>query len=182
MARNNALVYSSTNVGGYFFDAYLKLEHKSELQITSHPVETGADIVDHSYLLPKELTLEIGMSDAVKSKKSGQFNNANTRSISAYQILTNIQAKRSPVVVYTKLQTYNNMLIKTVTATDDSDTAEGLKASVTLVEIPLATLQTVKVSLDPQTTNSTKSGAVEPSAIDNSTRESLLYQMTGKIY
>lgn len=179
---DKALMYSKTNIGGYFFDAYIRLEHKSTLKITSHPVETGASVSDHSYVEPSELKLEIMMSDVVSTNSSDQFNNSNSRSVSAFQTLLEIQRKRSPVSVYTRLKTYKNMLISSLSVDDTADTVEALNASVTLVEIPMATLSTVKISLDTQTTDSTQMGAVEPSSMSESVRESLNEQMTSILY
>ncbi|HEX4209508.1 MAG TPA: hypothetical protein VHY56_03880, partial [Candidatus Binataceae bacterium] len=44
----------------YVFDAILRAEHQRELRKTEHPVQTGANITDHAYLLPARITLEIG--------------------------------------------------------------------------------------------------------------------------
>ena len=63
----SSLVYLKTNIGGWFFDAFLRSTHTSRLKITDHPVQTGAALTDHSYLEPQELTMEIGMSDAATS-------------------------------------------------------------------------------------------------------------------
>ena len=38
------LVGIKTNIGGYFFDAYLKVNHNKTLKVTEHPVEEGANI------------------------------------------------------------------------------------------------------------------------------------------
>ena len=56
------MVGIKTDVEGYVFDAVLKLDHERRLAITDHPVEEGANITDHSYLEPKSLSIEIGMS------------------------------------------------------------------------------------------------------------------------
>ena len=63
MANNNAVIYTKTNIGGLFFDCYVSFSHNSELEITSHQVETGANISDHSYVKPKTLVVEVMMSD-----------------------------------------------------------------------------------------------------------------------
>ncbi len=160
------LVGIKTNIEGYFFDAFLKVDHTSKLTITSHPVEEGANIADHAYLEPQTLTMEIGMSDACVSYIFGQFRQKYTRSVSAYDTLLRLQAERTPLTVHTRLKTYKNMLIENITAPDDYTTLFGLRVTVTLTEIITAKTQTVvienKTSAEPQKTGSTKKGTVQP--------------------
>ena len=66
MANNNAVIYTKTNIGGLFFDCYVSFSHNSELEITSHQVETGANISDHSYVKPKTLVVEVMMSELLR--------------------------------------------------------------------------------------------------------------------
>lgn len=178
----DAFVYSRTNIGGFYFDAYISIEHTSSLKITSHPVETGASVVDHSYVEPKKVTLQIMMSDAASSRKKNQFRSGRSRSISAYESLLYIQESRSPVNVYTRLATYSNMLISNLKATDNADSAEGLEAEITLVEIPVATLKTVRISVDKQITNTTNSGTLEVSKSSDYVNKTLLNQLLGTVY
>src|SRR3972149_4267465 len=65
------LVGLADNIGGYFFDAFIRQEHRTTRRITEHPVQDGANISDHSYQLPAQLTLEIGMSDAMDAVVNG---------------------------------------------------------------------------------------------------------------
>ena len=43
MSEGSELIYVKTNIAGYFFDAFLDMEHTSEMKITSHPVQQGAN-------------------------------------------------------------------------------------------------------------------------------------------
>ena len=80
---NSQLIGIKTNIGGFFFDAFLKIDHNSRLKITDHPVEEGANIADHAYVEPQSLTMEVGMSDVCNSLIEGQFQQKYTRSVSA---------------------------------------------------------------------------------------------------
>ena len=170
------LIYVKTNIGGWFFDAYLTLAHVSNLRITEHPVQTGASISDHAYLEPRELTIELAMSDTASSVVSGQFSWGWSRSVKAYQVLQELQAQRVPMQVLTRLGLYKNMLITALSVPDDYKTLYGLRASVTMKEVLVATTKTVKISARPQTTNSTNRGQPEPAEPN----ESILYQLFGK--
>ena len=63
--------------------------------------------------------------------------------------------------VLTRLGLYSNMLITEIKSTDTSETFRGLQADVTLREIPVARVKTVKISQAPQTTQETELGKVE---------------------
>jgi hypothetical protein len=155
-------VYAKTNIGGWFFDAYLKMTHTSTLTITDQPVQTGASLTDHAYLQPQELQMDIGMSDVAKSFIPGQFGNSSLRSVTAYQVLRQLQALRVPIQIYTRLYTYENMLVEVISAPDDYTTQFGMKCTVTFREILVAQVTTVKISARPAVTNSINGGSPLP--------------------
>lgn len=175
----NSLIYCKTNIGGYFFDGIMNINHTRELEITENPVETGASIVDHSYVKPATITMEVLMSDVHRSIYPGQFDGAKSRSFAAWDVLNKIQSSRIPCSVFTPLGLYNNMLVSSIEATEDSSTVHALSANVTLREIPIARIKTVKISSAPQTTNSTNLGQLEASTVGG-TLGSILYELFGK--
>lgn len=175
----NSLIYCKTNIGGYFFDGIMNINHSRELEITENPVETGASVVDHSYVKPAELTMQVLMSDVHRSIYPGQFDGAKSRSLAAWDILNKIQSSRIPCSVFTPLGLYNNMLISSIEATEDASTVHALNATVMLREIPIARVKTVKISSAPQTTGSTNLGQLEASTVGGSLG-SILYELFGK--
>lgn len=158
------LIGCKTNIGGFFFDAYLRLDHTRKTKITQHPVETGAAITDHAYVEPAELIIEIGMSDACVSFVQGQFNQKYSRSVSAIDVIWKLQEQRIPMDVLTRLKVYKNMLIEVVSVPDDWQSLNSLKATVTLREIKVVSVKTVTMnsspttSTDPQKTATTNKG------------------------
>ena len=174
----DALLYCKTNIGGYFFDGFMQVEHNIELQTTSNPVETGASVVDHAYVKPAELVMKVMMSDVHQSLVPGQFTGASFRSVNAWQVLRKLQSDRIPMSVLTRLGLYTNMLITKLTTSDTSETFRALSAEVTLREIPVARIKTVKISSADQTTINTEMGKIEASQI-NDELQSLLYQWYG---
>jgi hypothetical protein len=166
MATQAELILVKTNIGGLFFDAVLRLEHTSTLTITQHPVETGAAITDYAYRNPAQLIMDISMSDVMSDWVEGQFvGGGQSRSVNAFQLLKAIQNSRVPVSVITRLNNYDNMLIETIVSTDTKDTQFGLKATVTLKEIFVVYVTTVKISARPQTTDGTNGGNAQPIAV-----------------
>ena len=160
------LIGVKTNIGGYFFDAVLKVDHNSSLKITSHPIETGGNISDHAYMEPQSISMEIGMSDACVSYIDGQFEQRYTRPVSAYDTLKQLQRDRVKVDVLTRLELYKNMMIENITVSDDYTSLFGLRATVMLTEIIMAKTKTVIIenvaSKSPQITGSTNKGTVQP--------------------
>lgn len=186
------LIYAKTNVGGFFFDAFLSMQHQSTVTITQHPVETGAAISDHAYSNPAQLSMQIGMSDVIVplndqfggsswgqlsletqtlfndtwGVENGQArwtqenaaNNPVSRSVTAFQILRQLQDSRLPFQIVTRLYTYQNMLVESLIAPEDNTLAFAMKATVTFREIFVATVETVKISARPQTTDDTVTG------------------------
>ena len=154
-------IFAQTNLNGYYFDAYITINHSSTLNITEHPVESGAVIADHAYLLPRQIEMQVAVSDATVDPISSFDGEGSSRSINAYKLLQQLQRDRVPISVYTKFDTYENCLIKQLSAEDNSDTVNSLKANLTLVEIPVAHLETSKISVDWQTTDETRDGILE---------------------
>lgn len=173
------LILVKTNIGGMFFDAFLRLDHTSKLNITSHPVQTGANISDHAYLEPKQITIEIGMSDVAKDLITNQFSGGWSKSVTAYQKLRELQASRVPLDVLTRLGIYRNMLIETITAPDDYRTLSGLKATITMKEVLVASVQTVKVSANPHMTDYTNRGEVQAGKVQDD--ETMARQIFGEV-
>ena len=174
------LVLAKTNIGGFFFDAFLRIDHSSKLTITKHPVQTGAAITDHAFMEPAELTMEVGMSDVSASLVSGQFTTGWSRSTSAFQVLQELQKLRIPIQVTTRFKTYQNMLIESISVPDDYKTLYGMRAQITMREILVAVVTIVKISARPQVTNTTKRGTPEPVAPDESLLSKAINYFTGK--
>ena len=174
----DAMLYCKTNIGGYFFDGFMQVDHNIELQTTENPVETGASIVDHAYVKPAEVVMRVMMSDVHQSLVPGQFTGTRFRSTNAWQVLRKLQSDRIPMSIVTRLGLYTNMLITKLSASDTAETFRALSAEVTLKEIPVARVKTVKISSADQTTVNTEMGKIEASQVSNEL-QSLLYQWYG---
>ena len=185
----------------YVFDAVLELEHEQRLEKTHHPVQTGADISSHAYLMPPRVVLYIGMSDAMDAYSNGA-NAANTvggatpdnvssfsgsstsKSVNAYQTMISLQAARQPLTVTTRLRTYTNMVITSVSPREDYKTITGLRMRVEFEQIftALTTSSSVDSSASlapltarPDATQQTGLGQVTPSAVSSTTQSQFQY-------
>jgi hypothetical protein len=159
---NTATGQPSTPTINYVFDAVMRINHSRSLVKTQHPVLTGANISDHAFVKPSVVVLEIGMSDAMSSFSAGVWVGAATKSVSAWQILKQLQISRTSLTLTTRLDTYANMLIKNLTSPDDNKTLHGLRATVTLEEILSGSISSIpNVSARPQTSGSSSGGTIQ---------------------
>lgn len=159
-ASNINVLDENGNRVGYFFDAFLKESHTGSVRITEHPVQSGANISDHAYNLPDRLTIEIFVSDVMDAVISGQFNDAETKSLSAYKVLRKLKEDRQPLSIRTRLHYYENMLIENMTSNDDMNTSASLKCQVAFRQIMTAVISEEIVSAKPYVDVSTNKGKV----------------------
>lgn len=153
----------------YVFDAVLALEHEQRAEKTQHPVQTGATISSHAFIMPARLMLEVGMSDAMAAY-SDLSNDANqitafsgnpSKSVAAYQQMITFMYARQPLTVTTRLRTYQNMIITSVRPREDHRTITGLRMIVELEQIFTAYVSSVPFSSRGNITDSTGQGAVD---------------------
>lgn len=149
------------NQTNYVFDAVLAADHEQELRVTEHPVQTGASISDHAYIVPARLVLDIGMSDVMDAYfNPSTWAGSSSKSVSAYQTLLAIAFARIPVTVTTRLRTYTNMVVRVLNPRENSKTIAGLRARLELFQIFTATTLQTQASARTQETGLTSLGAV----------------------
>jgi hypothetical protein len=136
----------------YVFDAILRSDHHESVQPTMYPIQSGAAMTDHSFVMPSDLVLEIGESDVMDSFTSGQFSSSPSKSVGAYETLQSIRTSRIPVTVTTRLKNYTNMLLVDMAAPDDVKTRFGLRVRVRFHEIFTGTVAVAVNSARPSAT------------------------------
>lgn len=106
-------------IGPVPVDCVISEKHESDLEIAEIPIESGARITDHAFVLPKRVVLDI----------------ANDNAAAAYNAFVAFQSTRVPFQLVTGLSLYSNMLIKRLSADRDKDSAKILRCTVELQEI-----------------------------------------------
>ena len=162
------LTYIKDPVDGtlYYFDAVIKIDHNRSLRTTDHPVQSGANITDHSFMMPARLSMEIGMSDSMTSYQQGQWDGGSSRSVNAYLTLLNLQKGRLGMTVSTRLDSYENMVIEQIGSQDDYETKYGLKVTVIFKQIITAVVGgSLPISANPQASQQNKVGTVYPTLL-----------------
>jgi hypothetical protein len=142
----------------FVFDAVIRTEHQQRVEKTEHPIQTGANISDHAYIMPARVELEIGMSDAMDSYVPGSWSDNPSKSVSAYQTMVALSKARTPVTLTTRLAVYQNMLLTVIHSPDTVETRFGLKATLVFEELFTGTVTTRQVSARPDLTGQSNPG------------------------
>lgn len=145
----------------YAFDAEIGIEHQQELRRTEHPVQTGASIADHAYIVPARLIMDIGMSDAMDAYfNPSTWSGSGSKSVASYQTMLALQFSRIPITITTKLRTYQNMVIDSLAPQETLKTFAGLRMRIEFGQIFLAKVTQPTLSARPQDSNTTNLGSV----------------------
>lgn len=131
-------------------DVIISEKHQDTLEITEHPVEIGAEIADHAYKRPAELTMEVGFSGGGSLLDFWDTSNVGlSMGLSpeeTYQKILDLQSSRQPFDVITGKRQYSNMLIRAIEVTTDKASENVLMAVLTLRELNMTQTETVTVS------------------------------------
>lgn len=143
-------------------------KHSDMLEITEHPVETGAPVSDHAFKRPSEVTVELGFAGG-----GSLLDDINTTSIFSvdtglslgtspeviYQRLLDLQESRVPFDVITGKRSYKNMLIRAIEVTTDKTSENVLMCLLTLREVIVSQTQSITVA---DTTDMTEGVSTAP--------------------
>jgi Dit-like phage tail protein len=166
MAFENLLIRKQNSIGIgdniVILDALVKETIQTKLQVTTHPVELGANITDHAIIQPKKYTLEGVVTDTprlqdrlsrsivdpVTSLFGSTTTKSSTRSLSAYKTLVRLQDSREPFDISTGYDIIRNVLIESLDSSRDKDTSRALFFTATLIQINIVETQITAVTPD----------------------------------
>ena len=172
LGKVSALFKPQRRIGIIVADVTIEETGRDELEITRHPVELGAQITDHAYKQPAEVTIRAGWSDSLRLP--GYLKGV-------YASLLALQSSRAPFLLVTGKRTYANMLIAGLSITTDSATENALIVTVTCRQVLIVSSRTTTVAPRgqqrlPQATSATESaGTRQPVPVS----ESLLHRGFG---
>lgn len=139
-------------IAGYMIDAAITEEHTFEADVTEHPVERGTSIVDHVRIKPLTISVEGIVSDtpiglmadernaAQGTAQVGQIQVLNSQpSVDAYAFLKQIFQAREPVTIKTSLQTFDDMVLQSLSAPRSASDGDSLRFRATFRQVVFAT-------------------------------------------
>ena len=111
------------------------------VRVTENPVENGANVNDHIIIEPLTFTTA-GVVSNISSSTIGQFTRIPTifsqntaKSKEAWEALLELQINRTPFTLVQGLKEYNNIVLISLTESQDKDSANGLFFTATMKEI-----------------------------------------------
>lgn len=125
-------------------------KHNDTLEITEHPVETGAPVSNHAYKRPSEVVMEVGFAgggsllDFIDTSSLGLTLGLSPKE--TYQQILDLQSSRIPFDVVTGKRLYSNMLIRAIEVTTDRTSENVLMAVLTLREVIITQTQQIAVA------------------------------------
>ena len=159
----------SRKIGVIIPDVIVSEKHTDTLEITEHPVETGAAISDHAYKRPSEVVMEVGFAgggsllDFASSLTSTSLLGMSPRE--TYQKLLDLQSGRTTFDVVTGKRIYKNMLLRTIEVTTDKSTENVLSAVLTLREVIITSTQTVETANKTEMKNGVETSKTESTGL-----------------
>ena len=110
-------------------------------RLTENPIENGANVNDHIIIEPMTFTTA-GVVSNISSSTIGQFTRAptifsqnNSKAKEAWEALLQLQISKTPFTLVQGLKEYNNVVILSLSESQDKATANGLFFTASMKEI-----------------------------------------------
>lgn len=153
----------SKSIGGIVVDAFIQENYEFRNEVTEIPVEEGVTVTDNVVGAPDEISVtgffskysseENGAVDELELKKRG-MGNPMQRAKQYYNDLVNLKKKREPVTLVTGLDTFDDMIITSLSIPREVNIGSNLQFTMTLKKLPIVSSKTTAVSAAPATSAS----------------------------
>lgn len=151
------LIRSRRSIGGITPNVVIEETGRDTMFVTNHPVEKGATISDHAFMMPVELEMSCGWSDSTGGYEG--------YSSIIYQALRSLQSSREPFTATTKKRSYPNMLISSLEVRTDSTSEYALMVRLVLREVIIVSTQTTTSSTTSDSANAAKNSPVSSGGV-----------------
>jgi hypothetical protein len=159
----NYLVGSKYKIGDLVLDATTLEVIDYSNTITNHPISNGSNISDHIYSNPTIIKMDglitnnsLYLSDIstltgffegnVVSNIYNYITGPSKKQILAFNYLETLKENKTLVSIVSKMKTYDNMAIETLSFSTDKKTGDALEFSISLKQIKFVTSKTVTVT------------------------------------
>lgn len=115
----------SRSIGPVPIGVVISETHDSELEVTENPVEFGANVTDHAYMMPNKVTMECATGSSL------------AEAARTFAALKAFQESRVPFTLITPIMIYRNMIIKKLSPVRDKEKSNILSFSAEIREIIL---------------------------------------------
>jgi hypothetical protein len=132
-------------------------------------LQAGYNIADHAVLQPANVSLDVIMSDAIAAYTTGMWTGNPSKSVAAFQQMLSLMVNRLLVTLNTRLNSYQNMMLRNVRASDNQKNYYGLAMTLTFEQLFIGTISVQSNSVRSQTTGDTQQGQVNGQSPDTAT-------------
>jgi hypothetical protein len=163
LGLQSVIIKPKRAIGPFVAHVTIRERHVDELDIVDHPVEQGAQISDHAFKRPPEVTIECAWSNSpraaglvgglvgavtgtVAGVQSILSGNSPDQVRDIYHKLIALQASATLIDVFTGKRPYRDMLIRSLLVETDKDTEHVLSVTVTLRQVLIATVRVVTIA------------------------------------
>ncbi len=158
----NYLVGSKRKIGDLLLDATMVEVIDYSNTITNHPISNGSNISDHIYSNPTVIKMDglitnnsLYLSDIntltgffegnIASNIYNYITGPSKKQILAFNYLETLKENKTLVSRVSKMKTYDNMAIETLSFSSDKKTGDALEFSISLKQIKFVTSKIVNV-------------------------------------
>jgi hypothetical protein len=134
---SSILISAGRSIGGLVPDVTIEEVHRDTTFITNHPVERGAAISDHAFMMPVEVEMRVAWSDSTAGFQG--------YSRLIYEAIQAIQQRREPFTAVTGKRLYRNMLIASCEVTTNQTSEYALMVRLGLREVIIVGTQTTSL-------------------------------------
>lgn len=128
-------------------DCAVEEHHVDRLEITQHPVELGASVSDHAFMLPFEVSLRYGWSNSALANFGGSENYIDE----IYYQLQGLQQSRQPFNIVTGKRLYQNMMLCELDVVTDARSEKALMVEAMCRQVIIVSTQAVSIAPNPST-------------------------------
>lgn len=164
-------------------DATVTETHRSQAEVTKHPVETGASLTDHILAGPQEIdVLGVVSNTPIKSRPedpdipSVSGGDPRRRAESAFDALRSVQSSGTLCRITTTLATYENMFLAAVSVVRDAQKGNVAELQMTWSEVIFAETLVVELPIANQQKALGKQGTKDATDKQKKQAESVLSQ------
>jgi len=174
MAFERLFIKVERKLGGIELDGVITETHSNSVKLTSNPVELGVSSTDHAIVEPKQLSLDVVVSDyplrfnpiqtiadSIQGFTTHVTSSLNTRSNIKYAGIVQLMERREKFSVQTGLVEYDNMLITGLSVIRDKDSSSIARMLIDLQEI-IEVRSEVRELTDDELTNVKTRGQAKP--------------------
>lgn len=153
----------SLKIGDIFLDGHQSENPSMPAEVTSSPLEYGANGVDNIVIGPIELQISAFISETpgISLSPQGIFNNFK-RTSDALDVLRQAQINRLVMDVYCNTGYYQNMAIANIQPISDLDMVTTIQIDITFQEMIFIGQQNTQNPFDPKYKDQVNRGALQP--------------------